>query len=433
MTPEARSIALRGSRCAQISLVLSASLATAGCAAWPRRWGATPCCITQKPVIHQQPIWWHLFDVTVVSQVRQGMNVVRVGRKWLGAPVRALNLDDGQLTHSLFMDARDPTMLTPSLVRWGPTQPADVSVPPYAITKAKTEGKTPGFFVTDARGRKYLFKLDPVESPDLLSGAEVVSSKLLYALGYHVPSYEIVTFAPEELQPGGNIDAEALQAILTPRARDGRIRVVASKLLDGEILGPIPFKRFRDCTEARALKLPYAWINNIDTKDHNSLLVWNGETTVGYLIDFGTSLGADAGAAGPKTPCAGWLHIVDLPEASIKLLTLGLHRHTCDPRQAPVSEGVGLFTEHVDPKAWKPYAPNLAFEEMNEQDARWMARRLAQLTRAQIDAAVAAGQYHDAADAAYLAEVLDQRRWLIVTAYLDDPDDWPRREDAAAL
>ena len=410
-------------------LVISLLLMS-GCAAWPHQWGTHPCCIDTKPHIRRQPIGWHLFDVTVLSQVQRAFQVVRIGRKLVGVPVRSLNLKDGEVTASAFLTDRDPAQLSPEEVRWGPTRPEDLAQPPFTITKPKTEGKTPGFFVTDARGLRYLLKLDPVKAPELLSGAEVVTSKLLYALGYRVPSYEIVYFEPKDLRIGPRVVAksphgqphpftdEELQTFLEPRLRDGRVRVAASKILEGEILGPAPFKRFRDCAEVRALKVAYAWVNDIDTKDHNSLLVWDGKETVGYLIDFGTSLGADAGLAAPKHPCEGWRYAVDFKEMSLSLLTLGRHRLGCDPEEHAVDSQVGLFTSRIEPDEWKPYAPNLAFEEMNRDDARWIARRLARLSRAHIDAAVSAGQYSQPEDAAYLADTLDQRRLAIIRHYL---------------
>ena len=405
------------------------SFCLAGCSTWPRSWSARPCCIDTKPVVKRQPVWWHLFDMTVLDPIEQPFRLIRPARKLFGVPVRATNLWNGEVADSAFFTNRDPATLSTDEVRVGPTRAEDISQPPFLIIKAKTEGKTPGFFVTDARGVRYLFKLDPIESPELLSGAEAVTSKLLYALGYHVPSYEVVFVRPEDLRlspgvmgrgPHGRPYAfgePELAGALSPRIRDGTVRVVASKILEGEILGPARFKRFRDCAEIRALKVAYAWVNNIDAKDHNSLLVWDGTKTVGYLIDFGTSLGADAGLAGPKSPCAGWLNIVDLGEASFKVLTLGLHHPACDVPVRPVSPAVGFFAAEVDPDAWKPYAPNRAFKEMNKDDTRWMARRMARLSRAQIEAAVSAGRYRDPADAAYLVEMLERRRNAIIQRY----------------
>ncbi len=411
-------------------LAAGALAATAGCAAWPRRYGSTSCCIETKPAVRRQPVWWHLFDVTVLEPLEAPFHLMRVGRRIAGSPIRSLNLRDGRVTGSAFLEDRDPSRLTAEQVRWGPTRPEDLAVPPLTVTRLKDEGKTAGFFATDSRGVRYLLKLDPVNAPELLSGAEVVTSKLLHSLGYRVPSYEIIRLQAGELllapnatvkAPGGAnepLAQEVLDRLIEPRLHDGRLRVSGTRLLEGDILGPASFKTFRDCAEVRALKVAYAWVNDIDTKDHNSLLVWNGTETVGYLIDFGTALGADAGLAGPKTPCAGWTNIVDMEELSLELVTLGFHRPVCDPQPQPVSSNIGLFTGNVNPDRWKPYAPNVAFKEMNQEDARWIARRLHQLLRPQIEAAVSAGQYSAAGEAAYLTDVLDARRRAIVDHYL---------------
>ena len=417
-----------------LAALCSAFLTLGGCAAWPRNYGGPPCCTPKKVVVHKQPVSWHLFDVTVLSQLERGLDLIRIGRRLFGSPVRAFNLHHGEVADSTFFTNRAPESLTPEAVRWGPTRPQDPAHAPFVVTKPKIEGVTPGFFVTDARGVRYLFKLDPPDAPELLSGAEAVTSKLVYALGYHVPSYEIVTVRLADLRMGPGVTVkhaeghphpftdEDLQRLLMPRAHGGVLRVVASKILEGDILGPARFKKFRDCAEMRALQVVFAWVNNIDTKDQQTLLVWDGTKTVGYLLDFGTSLGADAGRGGPKGPCAGATYIVDLKEDALELLTLGLYHPRCDWDNQPVDRSIGRLSPHVNPLAWKPYAPNLAFEEMDEQDAQWVARRMARLSHAQIEAAVSAGQYSNPADAAYLLEVLEQRRQEILHRVLGHED-----------
>jgi len=378
--------------------------------------------VATKPVLRTQSIAWHLFDTAVLSQIEQGLNLVRVVRKAAGVPPPSVNLTDGQVPDSSFFTNRDLEAFSPEAVRKGPTRPGEVAEPPFVITRLKTEGKTGGFFVTDAKGRRFLFKLDLAGFPELGTGAEVVTSKLLYALGYHVPSYEIVVVKVEDLQLSPELanDRQAeLARLLTGRVHEGVVRVSASRIVEGEILGPFRFKRHRDCAELRALKLAYAWVNNIDAKDHNTLLVWRRDHGIGYLIDFGSSLGADA-ATGPKHPCAGWVNRVDLKEWTLAWLTLGLRKTGCDPRETPWSPAVGLLSPRLDPIRWKPYEPNLAFEEITKAEARWMAARLARFSRAQLHAAVAAGQYHDPRDAEHLVEVLEARRAAIVKAYLHE-------------
>ncbi len=48
-----------------------------------------------------------------------------------------------------------------------------------------------------------------------------------------------------------------------------------------------------------------------------------------------------------------------------------------------------------------------------------MARRLAQCSREQLEAAVAAGHYTDPRDAGRIVEVLEARRRAILNAYLE--------------
>ena len=92
-----------------------------------------------------------------------------------------------------------------------------------------------------------------------------------------------------------------------------------------------------------------------------------------------------------------------------------------------MSPGVGRFSARFDPEHWKPYAPNLAFKEMNDDDARWMARRMARLSAAQVEAAVSAGRYSHAGDAAYLVATLEARREAIIHHYLEDEEREARR------
>jgi len=380
-----------------------------------------PCTLTDKPILRKQPIAWHLFDVTVLSQLEQGLNMARVARTVVGRPMPSVNLINGQVPDSSFFTNRKLSALHPDEVRMGPTTPDQLPQPPFMITRLKGEGKTAGFFVTDANGDRFLFKLDRPDYPELVTGAEVVTSKLLHALGYHVPSYEIIEVAMDDLRVSSKltVSLDALRQRLAGRARHDRIRVSASRILNGEILGPFRFKRFQCCAELRALKLAYAWVNNTDAKDHNTLMVWTANTVKGYLIDFGTALGANA-SKGAKGPCQGWVYDVDLKELTLELLTLGVRNSGCDPREHSWSPAVGAFSPRLDPLRWKPYAPNLAFEELTEADARWMASRLAQFSRVQLEAAVAAGKYSDTRDAARIVEVLEARRQAILDVYLEN-------------
>lgn len=393
-------------------LVLLAALAAGGCAT--TRAASCPCRVTEKPSTRTPSIAWHLFDVTVIEPAGKALNPLRWGRR--PAPC---NLAGERVPDSTFFTNRDIAALTPDAVRWGPTPPGDAPQPPYRVLKMKREGKTAGCFIEDARGARYLFKLDHPDYPELLTGAEAVSSKLMHALGYTVPSYEIVSAGIGEFVPSRRVSDEEWRSLLTAHAQEGRLRVCASRFVVGDILGPFSFKRYRRCAELRALRLAYAWLNNTDAKDHNTLMTWADGRPHGYLIDFGTSLGANA-ERGAKTPCQGWVYDVDIADWTKELLTLTLHDSGCDRRETSFSPAVGRFAPRFDPRRWKAYTPNVAFGDLTAPEARWMARRIAAISREQIEAAVSAGHYQRPEDAGRIVEVLLARQQAIRDAYLRD-------------
>jgi len=390
-----------------------AGLLACGCAA-PRG----PALLTTRPAVKRQSIAAHLVGVSLLSPA---LDLARMGRQ----PSASSDLAGGEVPDSSFFTNRDIARLSPERVQAGPTQPGWRAQPPFTVTRIKEEGKTGGFVVRDAKGDRYLFKLDALGYPELVTGDEVVASKLLHAVGYYVPSYEIEQVRVADLHLDSSIDPEEykeIEELVRERVTGGRVRVSASRYLEGEILGPFRFADYRRLAELRALRVLYAWLNNTDAKDHNTLMVWTGDRAVGYLIDFGTSLGGDAGR-GAKRACRGWVYDVDLGNGLWELLTLGLHDNGCDPRARPHSPATGTFSARFDPRRWKPYAPNLAFEEMTEADAQWIAGKLARLSQAQVAAAVDAGRYTDPADAQYLVEMLEARRRTILDTYLGAPEE----------
>src|SRR5262249_36983452 len=119
------------------------------------------------------------------------------------------------------------------------------------ITKAKSSGITPGMQLKDAKGNSYLIKFDQREYPELLSAAEVMSTKILYAVGYNVPENYIAYIRPDRLSIGKDVqitdegkkrtmEAGDLEKLLKDAALlpDGRYRVLASKILQGKPKGP---------------------------------------------------------------------------------------------------------------------------------------------------------------------------------------------------
>ena len=67
------------------------------------------------------------------------------------------------------------------------------------MTKAKTQGVTPGFFVKDASGKTFILKFDPPDHPEMASSADVIVSHLFWAAGYNVPANTIAYLDPAAL------------------------------------------------------------------------------------------------------------------------------------------------------------------------------------------------------------------------------------------
>src|SRR4030095_12727791 len=139
---------------------------------------------------------------------------------------------------SWFENRIAPRPMTTSEIAAGPNRAPPSG--PWTVTSGKTEGITPGLQMKDSTGQLYFVKFDPPAYPELGTGAEVISTKLLYAAGYYVPQKFIVIVGREEMQIAPNAtlrgtDGKAhpmtgrdLDALLAQSARrpDGRYRVL---------------------------------------------------------------------------------------------------------------------------------------------------------------------------------------------------------------
>ena len=167
---------------------------------------------------------------------------------------------------------------------------------PWRVFRGKIGGLTPGVQIIDGRGDRYVIKFDPVRVPELSSAAEVIATKLFYAIGYNAPENYIARVDPEdglEIELGTTLEDEfGDETPLTrsflrrrlrqvPRLPDGRVRVTASKYLSGQPLGPFRYYGTRtddpndvilheNRRELRGLRLFAAWTNHDDTRAHNT-------------------------------------------------------------------------------------------------------------------------------------------------------------------
>ncbi len=323
------------------------------------------------------------------------------------------------------------------------------------ITSLKLDGVSPGFVFRDPRGEVFFSKVDVADYPQMATSAEVISTKFFHAFGYHVPENYLVFIDPQQLvlAPQAKIQGVSgkrvvitearLKQILknVPRRADGRIPVMASRRLPGQILGPFEYLGTRaddpndlfahqHHRELRALKIFASWLNHNDSDSTNTLDTYLGEDGKGhvrhYLIDFGTTLGS--GAVVPHPRRAGYEYFIEKGPMLKALASLGLWTRPWQTVKVPEYASIGFFgAEIFDPPAWRPDYPNPAFQNLQNEDAFWATRIVMSFTDEMVRALVETGQLEDPEAGQYLLATLLERRDRIIRYYLrqlNPLDDW---------
>jgi hypothetical protein len=303
----------------------------------------------------------------------------------------------------------------------------------------------PGFVIEDEQRRRYLLKLDPPDYPELASAADVIGSKVFYALGYNTPENYIVHFRREDLTISEGVmwrDLNGRKSPLTPhvldqmlkpqpKSSDGTYRAMASRWLPGEVIGPFTYAGTRsddpndiyaheDRRELRGLRVFASWLNHTDAKSINTLdsFVTEGgiQYVKHYLLDFGSMLGS--AGTDTKLPWYGHEYISDNKGAAVQMLTLGFYLPPWVRSKYPRITGVGLFdSDSFDPLTWKSDYPNPAFLLMDNEDAFWAAKQVAAFSDAEIRAFVETGEYSDRRATEWVTECLIKRRDKIAATW----------------
>lgn len=336
--------------------------------------------------------------------------------------------------------------LTPDDVARGPDRTSGPAPGAWTIISAKTTGIMPGFVVRDTAGVVWFVKFDPVGYRGMASGAEVITTKLLWALGYHVPENHVALVAPGDFRidptatirmPNGRraMRATDVPPVLRRAARDadGRYRVLASRQIDGKPAGPFRFYGVRPDDpndyvphehrrELRGFGTFAAWLNHVDSKSINTLdalVVQDGRTLVRhYLLDFGSTLGS--AGVGPREPFEGAEYLYDGRDALASAFSFGFRVkpwRTVPEFRSPAAGALPMAADW-DPEHWRPRYANPAFVRARWTDKFWAARKLQALTPDLIEAAVAKAGYGDPATDAAVLRFLLARRTAILARYL---------------
>ena len=361
---------------------------------------------------------------------------------------RALNVNtaDEVPDSSWFTNRAGARTLPADEVRRGPDTTNGPAPGKWTVVSGKSDGITPGFTIRDTAGITWFIKFDPPSNPEMATGAEVVSTKLFWALGYHVPENHLAVLRRDNLalDPKASIrDLRGQRRALTQqdmehllaqgaRNEDGTYRVIASKAVDGRPLGPFRYYGTRPDDpndihphehrrELRGMRVFSAWLNHDDSRSINSLdtlVERNGRKIVWhYLIDFGSTLGS--GSVYAQKPRAGNEYLWEARPTIITALTLGLWVRPWIRVKYPEIRSLGnIEASFFQPDQWKPEYPNRAFDRAEPDDLFWAARRVMALSDEAIEAAVDAAQYTDPRAAEYLTEVIITRRDKIGQTWL---------------
>ena len=351
-------------------------------------------------------------------------------------------MDGAWYTHRHYWNAMSDEQLR--LGPGGKNPPSETG--PWTVISAKTEGISPGFVMEDSRGVHYYAKVDPMSNPEMATGAEMIVTRLFYALGYHVPDCYLIHFTADKLVLGKDVkfrDSAGRERLMTqqdldkllariPRSADGTYRGIVSVQIEGKPLGSfkyfdtrgddpndvVPHEHRR---ELRGLFVFAAWLNHNDSRSINTLdtlVEENGRAYVRhYLMDFGATLGS--GSTIPKAARVGGEYYLDFKPAPKQIATLGLAVPHWAHARYPDYPAVGGFEAATfQPDRWLPDYPNAAFRNRLLDDEFWAAKQVMSFTNEQIRALVKVAQYSDPRAEQYIADTIITRRDKIGNVYL---------------
>ncbi len=386
---------------------------------------------------------------------------------------RNVNALDEVPDSSWFVDRRrDPTApddqprwhhLAPEVVERGAAvEPGPVL--PLTVLKEKTEGSASGLVVTDAHGVKFQLKFDPPGYPGLVSSVEVVVTRLAWAAGWNVPGDTLIEFGRQDMQLAPDawtldrfghhrqLTAGALDDVINHVAVDGRVHAVASRWIEGELLGWFSYlgrdkhdendrvdHQYR--RDLRGFGVWAAWVDDVDTYENNTLDAYVGAPGRGHVVHYQQGVGASFGrfAGLPIEYWMGQQPYFTPSNVLLSLVTLGFLPRPWEDSRLKRARARALvewpqlgFYEaaHFDPRHWQPLAQNPGFVRQTRRDRYWGAKQVVAFNEEEIRAAIRAGHFPPLA-AEHLFDVLWRRRERIARAFFTDvaPLDHFRLED----
>jgi len=429
-------------------IILFFSIQTFGCSGIARYKALEPVpgdkATIPRPAKNEINVIADGFDMQVIEQIEQSIDLSRQLRNIAGKRKEAYNLDDFDevANSSWFVNRNFRKKMSVEEIFRGPDKgngPDTSGV--WTIIRAKSQGVTPGFHIRDSRGDNYVIKFDPPGYQEMLTGSELASTKLFFAAGYHTPENYRAYFRPIILELGENVkilDVKGTKRLMTNSdledilkrvelLPDGRILALSSKYIEGELLGPFKYKGTRKDDpndiiphqhrrELRGLRVIAAWLNHFDTKPGNTLdsyvTVGNRSYVRHYLIDFGSTLGA--GALEPAATRIGSENFFDPHAIFLNFISLGLYVRPWEKLKENEYPSIGNYESSLfKPEYFKFHMPNPAFENMTVRDGYWGAKIVMSFTDEQINAAVSSAGYSNQDAANFLSRTIIERRDIV--------------------
>ncbi len=313
---------------------------------------------------------------------------------------------------------------------------------PWQVLITKPFGVNSGLLVADAKNDLYLLRFDPYGHEGLATGAQMVASRFLYALGYFVVENYLVRFDRAQLvaHPSGQAVSSAgrprplvvddIDAFLRdlPEGPGHTYRAVATRLPERRegLLGPYQVWGTRSDDpndtvlhehrrDLRGLSVFAAWLNisNMRAVGTQDILTTAGSGVSRirhFIVDLTRSLGSGL-FDGPKLAWEGNEHILpSLGEIGHNIATLGLVTPDWMKAKFPDLPEVGTFgSETFDPETWTTTEPIAPFVNRLPDDAFWAARQVMAFSDDEIRAIVKTGQYSQSAEDWITASLIERR------------------------
>ena len=367
-------------------------------------------------------------------------------------PIRAVNVNtlDEVPDSSWFTNRIGVRDLPIAEITRGPNKFERLDAVDWVLVAGKSPGGFhPGFLAEHPGdpGQVYQLEIDPVDHPQMATGAELIGTLVYHALGYHVEDVYAIRVDPARITISDKAtirDASGrrrfnrrdLEAILRMAARDaeGRVYMSATRFHQGEPVGNFEYHGTRSDDpndihphehrrELRANRVFSAWLAHDDSRAINTLdllIAENGRKHIRhYMYDFGATLGSATRFAEP--PTGNHETYLD-KDASLKALAsvgFAIPPYLRAPRaDGPPSAGAFDSTS-FDPVRWKANYPNPAFANMRPDDAFWGARLVARFSDEAIRAIVDQVRFDDRLAAEHITRVLIERRDAITQVWLN--------------